>query len=443
MASPTFRSPRVGVAPAYAGRSRVSRRPQHRFNIKFQPYQLQPFMIAPVLPGESLKNLMIQSQCWSTPLKANQLKNIGWWCEYFFFYVKHRDLTGYEQSVDGLGKDLIDMMVSNEALTGQDVDGNAVTYCPPGGIDFVLEATKRIAEEYFRDEGEAWDVATINGLPAVKIYGKGASDWTEKLTLAADYEDRRVSLDVDGDGDVTVDELERAYIEWAAMKDAGLMEMDYEDWMRTYGSQATIPNVDRVERHRPEDMFHFREFSYPTNTVEPTTGVPATAVGWRSALRGNKAHFFPEPGWILGFTVVRPKVYMRFQKGNVASMMQTRESWLPAILNDQLNVSHLLIDNAVGPAAGVFSGASDYWIDLRDLLNYGDQFLNYAPTDIAPFVDLPTATGGRRYASAADAAAFFETVAGVTSNFEADGVVSLSILGRQQERYKNLVLGKA
>lgn len=448
MVSPTIRSPRVGVAPAYAGKMRSARRPQHRFNIKFQPYQLQPMMVAPVLPGESLKNMMLQAQTWSTPLKANTLKNIGWWCEYFFFYVKHRDLTGFEEGVDGLGKDLIDMMVSNETLTGQDADGNAVTYCPPGGVDFVLEATKRIAEEFFRDEGEAWDVSTINGLPAVKIYGKGASDWTEKLTLDGDYEDRRVNLDVDGDGDITVDELERAYIEWAAMKDAGLMDMDYEDWMRTYGSQSTLPNQDRVDHHRPEDLAHFRDFSYPTNTVEPTTGVPATAVGWRTAVRSNKAYFFKEPGWIIGYMCVRPKVYMRFQKGAVAAMMQTRESWLPAILNDQLNVSHMLIDGTKGPAASVFTadaGATyeNYWIDLRDLLNYGDQFVNYAASDAAPFVDLPNASGGRRYASAADAAAFFETVEGVTSNFEADGVCSLSILGRQQERYKNLVLGKA
>ena len=77
MVSPTKRSPRVGVAPAYAGRARASRRPQHRFNIRFKPYQLQPFMIAPVLPGESLKNLMLQTQVWSSPLVPMPMPNIG------------------------------------------------------------------------------------------------------------------------------------------------------------------------------------------------------------------------------------------------------------------------------------------------------------------------------------------------------------------------------
>lgn len=450
MVSPTKRSPRVSIAPAYAAQERRQRRPQHRFNIKFLPFQLQPFMIAPVLPGETLKNLMIQAQTWSTPLSAGAMKNVGWWNEYNFFYVKHRDLMGYEQDVDGLGKDLIDMFVTGETLVPHVTPaGDAKTYTPPGGVNFTQEALKRIVEEYFRDEGEAWNDHMIGGLPAVKIYGKGQSDWTEKLTLEDEYEDRRVELDVDQDGKITVDEVNRAYVEWAAMKDAGLMDMDYEDWMRTYGVRSTLPNVDRVDHHVPEDIAHFREFSYPTNTVEPTTGLPATAVGWRVATRTNKSFAFPEPGWLIGLCTVRPKVYLGAQKGSVASMMVTRESWLPAVLNDQLDVSHLLLPHDVGPLAGLFSGNEEvdpenYWLDLRDLLNHGDQFVNYAPGSLAPFVALPNADANRRYATDADVARFFHTGEGMPDpGFESDGVVSLTILGRQTERGKNLVLGKA
>lgn len=452
MPSPTIKSPRVGIAPAYAATRRVQRRPQHRFNIRFQPYELTPFMIAPVLPGETLKNLMLQAQVWSTPLLGGPLKNVGWWNEYFYFYVKHRDLMGYEVATDGLGKDLIDMFVTGESLSSHvDSDGNVPTYCPPGGIDFVLECVKRITEEYFRDEGEAWNVATVaaSGLPKVKIFGKGQSDWTEKLTRDTDYEDRRVSLDVDNDGDITVDEVERAYIEWAAMKDAGLMDMDYEDWMRTYGARSVLPNQDRVDHHRPEDMVHFREFTYPTNTVEPSTGVPATAAGWRVGVRSTKSFAFPEPGWIIGLCTARPKVYLGNQQGAVASMMMTRDSWLPAILNNQLDVSHMEIPHAVGPLAGLVTTPGtpdvdhDYWIDLRDLLNYGDQFINYAIGNAAPAVALPTASGQRRYVSDSDIARFFPSAGEGFKGFEADGVCSLSILGRQQERYKNLVLGQA
>lgn len=439
MASPTQRSPRVAIAPAYARRSRTGRRPQHKFQLVTKPYQIQPFMIAPVLPGETMKNLMLQSQVWSDSLQTD-MKNIGWWCEYYFFYVKHRDLTGFEIATDGLGHDLIDMFVSNESIAAhQDADGNAWTYCPPGGVDFVLEATKRVVEEYFRDEGEAWDEATVDSVPMCKIYGKGQSDAWEKLTLASAYEDRREALPT------YLNELEESWQEWAVMRDSGAIDMDYEDWMRTYGGTASgQANPDRVDYHRPEDMAYLREFTYPTNTVEPSTGVPAVAVGWRVASQVKKHFMFKEPGWIIGFNTVRPKIYMGWQEGNIAAMMQTRDSWLPAILNDQMDVSHLQITTATGPAATV-SGATgwneNYWIDLRDLLRKGDQFCNFAPDGITGFFDLPAADGSRRYANATDLMSVFSNT--TTGRFRQDGVVSLNILGRQPETGRNLVLGQA
>ena len=442
MVSPAKLSPRVGVAPDYARTNRATRRPAHKFNLKVKPYQIQPFCVAPVLPGETLVSAMMQSQAWSDPLAAGVLRNIGWWNEYYLFYVKHRDLLGYErdETIDaGIGSALIDMIVNNGNLapyvTGADVPW---TYTPKGGVDFVGAAVKRIVEEYFRDEGELSSVAQIDGVPIAQIYGRGQNDWSMRLTLAPDYEDRRQPLDVDGDGEIYVNEIERAYTEWAAAYDAGLIQMDYEDWMRTYGVQSTLPNIDRVDYHRPELLFYNREFSYPTNTVEPTTGVPATAVGWRTAKQFKKNWLFQEPGWIIGLTCKRPKVYLGTQKGSVASMMTSRNSWLPAVLNDQLDVSHLLVAEGFGPAQNL---TEDYYIDLRDLLNYGDQFVNWAPGAAAPFVPLPEPDGDRRYATAAAAMAFFTD--NVNGRFLEDGVLSLVIKGRQQPRYDNLVLGKA
>lgn len=435
MVSPTKRSPRVGIAPAYRATGRKQRRPQHRFNLKTKPYVLQPFMIAPVLPGESIKSLMIQAQTWSDPLAAGVMKNIGWWNEYFFFYVRHKDLAGFEAATDGIGKDLIDMFVTGESLSGHvDADGNTITYCPPNGIDFTFEALKRITEEYFRDEGEAWNVATLDTLPLAKIFGRGTSDWAEKLTLSSDYEDRTVDVPE------KIDDLQDAYTEWAAMYDSGLVDMDYDDWMRTYGSSASpLQNTERPELHIPENICHFRDFQMPTNTVEPTTGVPATAVGWRTAKRTAKPFFCNEPGWIIGITCARPKVYYRYQKGSVASMMMTRESWLPAIMAHHLDASHLFIDDAAGPLAGNVGAEPGYWIDLKDLLNHGDQFINWIPADAPPFVDLPSTAGARRYPSAGDCMQFFSDT--VNGRFLTDGVVSLSILGRQLENGRNLVLG--
>lgn len=434
MASPTQRSPRVGIAPAYQRKSRVQRRPQIRFNLKTKPYQLQPFMCHPVLPGESLKAVMLQQQCWSDPLAAGVMKNIGWWQEYFIFYVRHRDLMGFEGAVDGLGKDMIDMFVSNESLSSHvNATGNAWTYCPPGGIDYTLECLKRVVEEYFRDEGEAWNVATIDNVPIAKIYGRGQNDAFEHLTMDSAYADRTVDIPAQ------IDDLQDAFLEWQAMHDAGLMDMDYEDWMRTYGVNASLPNVDRPEHHIPETIAYWRDFQMPTNTVEPSTGIPATAVGWRKAYRSAKPFFFNEPGWLLGVTVNRPKVYLRYQLGTVAAMMQTREAWLPAVTSHHLDASHIEILESTGPLKDLVGAETSYWLDLKDLLNNGEQFVNWAPVDAPPFVDLPATTGQRRYASSTDAMQFFLNT--TDGRFLTDGVCSLAILGRQQREGHNLVLG--
>ena len=146
------------------------------------------------------------------------------------------------------------------------------------------------------------------GLPLAQIYGKGTSDGIEKLTLAADYEDRRVDL-ISG-GHLYANDLSTMLGHWAAMRDAGLTEMDYEDFMKTYG--ATVrEDEESPNLHRAEDLWSLREFTYPTNTVEPTTGVPAVAAGWRTAKAGGKRVFCDEPGFIFGVVYLRPKVYMK------------------------------------------------------------------------------------------------------------------------------------
>lgn len=430
------RDPRVQIAPHYANTKRVQRRPAHKFNLKTKPYQLQPFMIAPVIPGESLVSMMLQAQCWSDPLAGGVLKNIGWWKEYHFFYVKHRDLLGYTAAVDGLGKDLLDMFVSGESLAPhQDADGNVNTYCPPKGIDYALECVKTITENWFRDQGENWDAMLVDGLPVTKIYGRGVSDAFESLTMQSAYADRAEDLPDE------IDELPDSYRDWMAQVDAGLITMNYNDWMRTYGSSAIVnEDPEKPEYHIPELLASERSYQMPTNTVEPTTGVPATAVGWRTEKRFDKAFFFKEPGWIIGITVQRPKVYMRLQKGSVASMMQTRNSWLPAVLSQHPDASHLQIAAADGPLAAGIGAETHYWLDLKDLLNHGDQFVNWALADAPPFVDLPTTTGQRRYPSAGDVMQWFTDV--VNGRFLEDGVVSLTIKGRQQDNLDNLVLGK-
>ena len=54
---------------------RVMRRPVHTFQLRQRPFAITPFMIAPVLPGETMKNLLLQSRAVTDPIK-NPL--VGW-----------------------------------------------------------------------------------------------------------------------------------------------------------------------------------------------------------------------------------------------------------------------------------------------------------------------------------------------------------------------------
>ena len=134
-------------------------------------------------------------------------------------------------------------------------------------------------------------------------------------------------------------------------------------------------------------------------------------------------------------------MYLRKQKGSVAGMMQHVNNWLPAVLHDQRDLGHVLHDDVDGPLGGNIADAGGYWLDVRDLLLYGDQFVNFDPATDPAFLNLPTTTGQRRYAAAAEIAKFFKTTDG-SARFLMDGLCSLDILGRQSASTSGKVLGQ-
>ena len=419
---PKMIDPRVSIAPAYAALKRVQRRPQYPFQLRTRPFQLQPFLIAPVLPGETLQNLLIQARTVTDPIKHPL---IGWWNEYYFFYVKHRDLEFHAKHERFQG------MVLDPAADLSDLHSvpDAKTY-HAWGLNWMRLALDTITEWYFRDEGEAHNVATLDGLPLVQYSGR---NWTDSLTLnASKRTDRRVDLDLDADGDVQADEVDDALAHWQSLRDAGLVAMDYEDWIRTYG--VAVREVEESPNlHKPELIRYIREWSYPSNTVEPTTGVPSSAVMWSTAQRADKKRFFKEPGFIIGLTVARPKVYLKNQKGSLTGGMDNVLTWLPAILQHQFERPFRAFDHDEGPLSGIFADAhasTDYWVDMRDLFLHGEQFLNFVPDANMSAVTLPSAVNQKRYPTAMDIDDLF---AGTAKTIRQDGVVHLGISGRQRE----------
>ena len=404
---------------------RTIRKPVHTFQLRTIPYVIQPFLLAPVLPGETLESLLLQARVVSDPIK-NPL--IGWWNEYYFFYVRHRDLTQREKFTQMMVDPTWDASAAPDVTdTGTDLYHYYNGQVAQKFINWSELCLERVVDEFFRDEGETVADHLIDGKPAASIT---QNNWMDSVVLDADYV---VSSDVDVEGPdanatIQASEVERAMMLWAHLRESGLTQQTYEEYLATYGVKQEDPEVV----YRPEVIRYVKSWSYPANTVEPSTGVPTSAMSWSVAERADKKRFFKEPGFIYGVTCKRPKVYLSGQKGNAAAVMNDVWSWLPATLINRAHASMKKITALKGPLSGT---TTDYWIDVKDLLLFGDQFINFALTETdAGLVALPTTTlSQRRYLADLDAVkALFVT--GATKYFvREDGVVNLDIAGRQRD----------
>lgn len=389
---------------------RVMRQPKHTHQVRHRPWQIQPFMIAPVLPGETLQNMLFQSRVVTDPLQ-NGL--IGWWIEYYWFYVKHRDLDDRDLLVDM-------MLVPGTDVSSLHTAAQVETYHYAASIDWTQKCLKRITEEYFREEGEAWNATLIGNLPVAAINQDSLVDSIVDETLIPEGADPQTTAD-------NMETMDRYMRQYLLMSQMGLANMTYEDYLRTFG--VKIP--DSIEAHRPELIRYAKDWTYPSNTIDPVTGAPSGACSWAITERADKARVFREPGFIVGVTVARPKVYLANQRGAGAHVMDDAYSWLPALLADDPRTSLKAFTNANGPITG---GTNGYWLDVRDLLVHGDQFVNFAmsATDDNS-VAMPTATYRKRLPTATDADSMFKN-ASPQNQIRQDGVTALSILGTQVDQ---------
>lgn len=392
---------------------RKMRSPRHQFNLYTKPWQIQPFMTAPVLPGETLQNLLLQSRVVTDPINQPL---VGWWKEYYFFYVKHRDLQSvYSEFYQSMALSV------DPSAAGVVEAADGKYYHLADSINVARIATYVVVQHWFRDQGELPETYLIDGMYAAStVSGSGYPSALDSLMLDASVP----STDIPETGDMT--DLNKAELVWQFMRQQGLTKLDYEDYLRTFGVSAGQA-AEAV--NKPELIRYVREWSYPVNTVEPTTGVPTSAVSWSISERADKDRFFREPGWIVGLTVTRPKVYLFNQLGNVADWMMSTFDWLPAVAQEDYTASVKQFAEATGPLPGITSGTGGYWIDIRDLFMHGDQFMNHFNSNTNQ-IALPDANGLLRFPSLTMAESFFS---GTPKNIREDGVCQLHILGRQAD----------
>ena len=394
---------------------RRTRHPAHTFAIRFRPFEITPFLIAPVLPGETMKNLLIQSQTVSNALKNTWT---GWWLEYFFFYVKHRDLNE-RAFLEGMMLD-----PSTDISSLRHTTRHAWKYVFDDGVDYDTMCLTRIVQEYFRDEGEDWDDYVITaGRPAAQINNKTWLDSVVDYTTILQPDDPAITVGVDDQ--VTAGEIDAALRQWEMLRDLNLTNQTYEDYLATYGVRPKS-----VELHRPELIRHIREWKYPggmvpgsvTNLSESNRGA---ILRWSIADRADKDRYFREPGFIVGLCLARPKVYLRAQTGAGVGMLDDVYAWLPAVLSDDPATSLKRFAVSQGPLQ---STTNEYIVDLKDLFMYGDQYVNF---DLAAvdnhLVDLPNAAlTNKKYPDSDDVNTLFVTPATENELFS-DGVVQLHI----------------
>lgn len=396
--------------------TRRLRRPQHPFQLEVRPWQIQPMLIAPVLPGETMKNLLLQSRVVSSPIK-NPLT--GWWCEYYIFYVKHRDLEDRDTYTAM-------MLDPSTSLAGLFTATDVKTYHQDTRMDWVKKCLKRVTECYFRNDGEAWNTNVIDTLPVANISITSGIDSADTQTnMHAAAVDPDVVDTADSGANLSASEVDVALRTYRLMQGEGLTQMTYEDFLATYGVRPSS-----VELHMPELVRYTREWTYPTSVIDPTTGAPSSAVSWKIAERADKDRFFKEPGFLFGVQVVRPKVYLSNLRGSLTQLMVDAYSWLPAVLSDDQMHSWKQEAALSGPLK---LNTDAYWVDVKDLFLYGEQFLNFDPTTAAKSaISLPTAAMQRRYADGTMADTLF-SAASPANTIRSDGIVSLSILGHQSD----------
>lgn len=413
-------------------RTRKQRRPMHPFTLRHRPFVIQPVAFLPVLPGETLKNVSLMSRVVSDPVAD---KMSGCHCEYYGFYIKIRDLDGrddFEQMLIDPNKDM---------AAYQSTTANPEFYFSPNSTPMIPWAElcyRRIVTEHFRGDEEDYSQAvdTVSGLSIAAV--NQVPGWLDSFNYAAQNDDVDVEISTAGDDAFTVREMQAAELQYQIAKLQGLTQKSFEDYLRDSG----VKGAAAVEPHVPELLFTDREWTYPTNSVEPTDGSVASAWIWSRSIRRQEAKFFVEPGFVMVLTIVRPKVQYANLDGSPYGLMQDMLSWLTPDLRNDPQAARIGLTASQGPAAS--AADIDYDFSIDDLLMYGDQWRNYTLDTATNSVALPyypnVIIQNLRYPSTADINALFVDSADANGLrfIRQDGILNVAIQSYVRDSLKGM-----
>ena len=414
--------------------ARRRRNPQYPFYVETRPFSITPVHISPVLPGETLTNAMLAARSITDPIK-NRLA--PWWQDFYAYYVKLSDLDLRDSYIGADG------MLLNTAFDATTVDSTADNRghyfdagAGTGNIDWLGQCMARVVTEFFRDEEDGY---TWSAGPNHTLGDNGRADATYPMaqrkgrdlfhSLAEEGDITFMDVDVDANADdtITVGEIDQARITYEFMRNNLGMQMGYEQWIAQYGIK-----IPTAALRKPEELFTLSQVQNPVSAIDPADGSAVSAVAWNWNAKEEGRWLFKEPGFILIVQVTRPKVYLSRQAGTFTSLMNSALRWYPPHLtNDPRSSLALIPDNTM---IGDNTDAGGAWVDLRDLLLYGEQFTNVGSslTDVN-FVALPATDLDDRYPASAEIDALFVN-ASPENNVRTDGIWMLNVETVQKDQ---------
>lgn len=349
--------PFVGMAANAVPRTpRKMRRPEHRFYVHFLPHVVQPVSFAPVLPGETLKQSLFQARVLSTPI-TNRLT--GWWLETYMFYVKHRHLnaTPWTNMMIDMGTDMSSITASADTAEFGIVTGQTV---------LARSVYRAIINEFFRGDGESYADGASGNLNFARVRQPG---WWDSILPASALSTVPGGDTIGGTDLDQVGELGAAIEMWQSLRNLGITNLEYDDWLRSFGVRIAAPQDDR-----PELVRYTREWQEPATTVnvDATSQRVSAVVSWKVTERQDKDRYFKEPGVLCTCVVARPKVYHNLAMTGIGNLNHAF-AW-------QTPFAHGQYASLRPVPVSAFSG---YVGDTRDLYLHGDQY-RYAARGTLP-----------------------------------------------------------
>lgn len=348
---------------------RDTRTPEYSFQLRTQrPYEIRPFLCAPVLMRETMKHLSWKSVTHTDALAS---RNLGAWLEQHFYYVKLRDLEERDDIAPFILNQATDLSSLNRAASNY-------TYHAGSGVDWLFACYKRIVDEYWRHDGEVYNTAgttdATTGMSLAKIHSAphrcGIMD---SMVSESDLDTAMPSIP---SGEMT--DLQQAWIAYQAALSNAMVEMTFEDYLALGGVR-----VRKDESHIPELIGFRKQWTLPSTGMDQSSGTTQSVWFWQMEGEQRKRFIFEEPGFIVGIQCIRPKVYLKNQSSSQIALLTEFVRWLPPQLKGMHGASLDLLDahaepfNALDVAGNNTKGV---WFDIMDLFQYGDQFVDFDMT---------------------------------------------------------------